>query len=70
MKIMCQKFQKFLTCQNGATAIEYGLISGMMAVAAIMAFGQMGNGLVNLFGSTNDGAGQVVHDAANSAELN
>ncbi len=66
---MRQKFQKFLTCQNGATAIEYGLIAGMMAVAAIMAFGQMGNGLVNLFGSTTDGAGQVVHDAANSVGL-
>lgn len=67
---MHQKVQKFLTCQNGATAIEYGLIAGMMAVVAIVAFGQLGNGLVNLFGSTNDGAGQVVHDAANSAGLN
>ena len=65
-----KKIVAFLRNAEGATAIEYGLIAGMMAVGAILAFGQMGNGLSNLFGTTTEGAGSIVHDAANSAELN
>ncbi|MTI16967.1 Flp family type IVb pilin [Rhodobacteraceae bacterium RKSG542] len=32
-------FAKFLKDESGATAIEYGLIAGIMAVAIITAFG-------------------------------
>ena len=70
MQKVWRKLGQFIDNQNGATAVEYGLIAGLMAVAAIIAFAQMGNGLVNLFGVTNAGAGGVVHDAANSADLN
>jgi pilus assembly protein Flp/PilA len=28
-------FKKFLNCENGATAIEYGLIAALIAVAII-----------------------------------
>ena len=59
-----KNFKKFLTTQSGATAIEYGLIAGLMAVAAIMAFAQAGDGLVSLFGATDEGAGKIVRDAA------
>ena len=70
MQKVWHKIGQFIHSQNGATAVEYGLIAGLMAVAAIVAFAQMGNGLVNLFGVTNAGAGGVVHNAANSADLN
>lgn len=39
----------FLKDESGATAIEYGLIAALIAVAAIVAMGAVGNGLVNTF---------------------
>ena len=65
-----QYLQKFYAEETGATAIEYGLIAGMMGVAAIISFGAMSNGLQNLFGATNDEAGAVIQNAASSADLN
>lgn len=60
---------RFFKDCSGATAIEYGLIAGLMAVAAIMAFAQLGNGLENLFGATASGAGGAIQDAASSTDL-
>ena len=54
----------FLEDENGATAIEYGLIAAMMAVASIVSFTAFGNGLQNVFGSTSSGAGAAITDAA------
>lgn len=42
-------FRVFLKDESGATAIEYGLIAALIAVAAIGAFGAVGNGLENTF---------------------
>ena len=41
--------------EEGATAIEYGLIAALIAVAAITAMGALGNSLSNTFNlvSTN-----------------
>ena len=64
-----EKIKQFYASESGATAIEYGLIAGMMAVASIVAFGTLSNGLQNLFGATNDGAGNVIDSAASSADL-
>ena len=38
-----------LTDEAGATAIEYGLIAALIAVAAITAMGSLGNSLSNTF---------------------
>ena len=38
-------FTKLLRDEQGATAIEYGLIAALIAVAAITAMGQLGNEL-------------------------
>ena len=46
---MFGKFKSFLRDESGATAIEYGLIAALVAVAAITALGAMGNSLSNLF---------------------
>ncbi len=46
MKKFLSRFKKD---ESGATAIEYGLIAALVAVAAITALGAMGNSLSNLF---------------------
>lgn len=40
---------KFLRDDRGATAIEYGLIAALIAVAAITAMGTLGSNLSNTF---------------------
>ncbi len=68
--MLAMKIKQFCVDEYGTTAIEYGLIAGLMAVASIFAFGTLSNGLQNLFGATNDGAGNVISAAASSADLN
>ncbi|HVM21932.1 MAG TPA: Flp family type IVb pilin [Sphingomicrobium sp.] len=43
------KFLKLIKNEKGATAIEYGLIAALIAVAAIGAMGSIGNGLKTTF---------------------
>lgn len=40
---------KFLRDEEGATAIEYGLIAGLIAVAIVTTVTNVGTGLSNLF---------------------
>lgn len=42
-------FREILRDEDGATAIEYGLIAALIAVAAITAMGALGNSLSNTF---------------------
>ena len=41
--------RKMFKNQEGATAIEYGLIAALIAVAAITAMGSLGDSLTNTF---------------------
>jgi len=43
------KFLKLIKNDKGATAIEYGLIAALIAVAAIGAMGQIGTSLSSTF---------------------
>lgn len=43
---------RFAADESGATAVEYGLIAGLVAVTAIAAFVGLGNGVQNLFGAS------------------
>ena len=43
------KFIKLIKNEKGATAIEYGLIAALIAVAAITAMQGLGNQLSNTF---------------------
>ena len=45
MKLVRKMFKN----EEGATAIEYGLIAALIAVAAIVAMGSLGNTLENVF---------------------
>jgi pilus assembly protein Flp/PilA len=56
----------FAANESGATAIEYGLLSSLIAVGCILAFGTLGNGLNSLFGTTQSGAGGAIAQAADS----
>lgn len=55
-------FNKLLRDEQGATAIEYGLIAALIAVAAITAMGALGSSLNNTF---NTVSGEL--DTANTA---
>jgi pilus assembly protein Flp/PilA len=46
-----QKIRTFLKNSKGATAIEYGLIAALIAVAAIAAMQGLGNQLTKTFGN-------------------
>ena len=48
-------FRKLLKNEKGATAIEYGLIAALIAVAAIGAMGALGDQLDLTFNNVADG---------------
>jgi pilus assembly protein Flp/PilA len=50
-------FKNMLRDEAGATAIEYGLIAALIAVAAITAMGTIGDELTNTF---NDVSTELV----------
>jgi pilus assembly protein Flp/PilA len=45
--------RKFIKNNKGATAIEYGLIAALIAVAAIAAMQGLGNSLTKTFGNVS-----------------
>jgi pilus assembly protein Flp/PilA len=53
---------KFLRDDSGATAIEYGLIAALIAVAIIAAASMLGGQLGNLFNDIGDRLGQTSVD--------
>ena len=50
---MVKKFKLFLVDDNGATAIEYGLIAADIALAIIAAVNGLGSNLNGMFTSIN-----------------
>jgi len=46
---MAKKWMCFLNDEDGASAVEYGLIIGLIAVALVVILGTMGGGLNTLF---------------------
>ena len=51
------KFLQLIKNQKGATAIEYGLIAALIAVAAIAAMQQVGNKLNTTFNNVSTSLG-------------
>ena len=47
-------FKNMIRDEEGATAIEYGLIAALIAVAAITAMGALGNSLDETFTNVSD----------------
>ena len=52
---MTKLITRFVKDEDGATAIEYGLIAALIAVAIITAVGSIGDRLSNAFSSVNSG---------------
>tara|TARA_B100000678_G_scaffold200339_1_gene168416 strand:+ start:727 stop:906 length:180 start_codon:yes stop_codon:yes gene_type:complete len=53
METGMQNIRKFIRNSKGATAIEYGLIAALIAVAAITAMSTLGNNLKATFGNVS-----------------
>jgi len=51
---MLQKVRHFLKDEQGASAVEYGLIIGLIAVALIVVLTLLGGGLEGLFQNVCD----------------
>lgn len=51
---MTNVFARFVKDESGATAIEYGLIAALVAVACITVWGTLGTNLVAKFTTVND----------------
>ncbi len=52
---MQQRFKQFFEDERGATAIEYGLIAGLIAVVIITALTQIGTALNTKFNNIANG---------------
>jgi pilus assembly protein Flp/PilA len=54
---------RFSANESGATAIEYGLIAAMLAVACIVAITALGGGVQGLFGRVQGKASNAMDNA-------
>jgi pilus assembly protein Flp/PilA len=54
---MTNLFKSFIKNESGATAIEYGLIASLVAVAAITAMSTVGTNLISTFTKISDKLG-------------
>ena len=59
-----QFIRKMLKNEEGATAIEYGLIAALIAVAAIGAMTSLGSSLKSTFTTTSTALNKGVTDSA------
>ena len=59
---------RFLRDQSGATAIEYGLIAALIAVALISTLAVFGTNLSALYSGGTGSAAAVIGNAANSVQ--
>ncbi|HVV92892.1 MAG TPA: Flp family type IVb pilin [Hyphomicrobiales bacterium] len=53
-------FTRFLKNESGATAIEYGLIAALVAVAIIGALSTLGSSLISTFGEVSNNLSGVA----------
>lgn len=59
-----KNFRKMIKDNKGATAIEYGLIAALIAVAAVTAMGNLGNQLGNTFNGVKNNMSNTKAAAA------
>lgn len=65
MTILSRRLRPFLACESGATAVEYGLIMGLMTVALIGALGSTGKSTGEKWDGISDDV-EVAMDSAGS----
>ena len=59
VSVMKNIFARFVKCESGATAIEYGLIAALIGVAIITVVGQVGSSINATFTSVKTGLDSV-----------
>lgn len=57
---MLKKIQNFLTNEEGASAVEYGLIVGLIAVVIVGVLITSGQSLLDLFTAVDTGLGNAA----------
>lgn len=67
MKIFLASILSFLMCDEGATAIEYGLIAGGIALAIVTAVFSMGSDLRSVFNTLGSSMQAVSSNAQATA---
>ncbi len=60
-------FKRFLVAENGATAVESGLIAAVVAVVLIAACGSLGDALSSMFSGNESSLGGAMENAVNSS---
>jgi pilus assembly protein Flp/PilA len=63
MVVLRENLAAFAVEDGGATAIEYGLIAALVAVACILAITAFGTSLLNLFNYVRDTGGNAMDNA-------
>ncbi len=69
MSTMFAKMIAFVRDEDGATAIEYGLIAALVSVAAIGALTAMGNSLGTMFNTVSSALSSAAGGGAKPAAL-
>ena len=64
MGVVMLTVHRFIAADDGATAIEYGLIVALIGVAIITAAMVFGDSVLALFGFVRDTAGNAMDNAA------
>lgn len=57
---MLKKIQTFLRDEEGATAVEYGLILGIIALVIVVAFAGASGSLTSIFGQITAALGTAA----------
>ncbi len=60
---MRELLRRFIAADDGATAIEYGLLAALIAIGLIAAFTAFGTGLQGLFNQVQTRAGGAMDNA-------
>ena len=62
--MLARLLKAFIGDDRGATAIEYGLLGALIAVALLTSFTLLGNSVVNLMSEGTGSAAQVMAEQA------
>ena len=63
---MRQQFQAFCDIDDGATAIEYGFLASLIAIAAFAAMVNLGDVIDSMYGLVSNGVSNAVATSSGS----
>ncbi|MEC7291524.1 MAG: Flp family type IVb pilin [Pseudomonadota bacterium] len=63
MSVEFKALNKFFRCDSGATAVEYALLMGLMALALIGALSATGSGTGDKWDGVSDDVGTAMNEA-------